>query len=196
MTHSTRDAEAQHTDAALVRDIGSGHYDALQGLNVRYAARLGAYIIRVAGYTIAPEDVEELVANCFVTAWRKAASYNPARGPVEAWLLHMARYEALTFRRRRYVAPALTDEDDLADLADPAAADGDMLVDTLAARENTARLLSTLTETERTIIRQRYLENRPLQEIADDLGLSAGALGVRLHRLRRRLRREWEQLKM
>ena len=60
---------------------------------------------------------EDLLSDVFLDVWRQAASFQ-ARSSVSTWLLSIARYKALSARRRRTDAE-LDDEVDAA-IADPA----------------------------------------------------------------------------
>jgi DNA-directed RNA polymerase specialized sigma24 family protein len=59
-----------------------------------------------------PDLAEEVAQETFVRAWRHAASYDPRRGRVPAWLLTIARNLAIDRTRMRPVTP--TDPDVIA----------------------------------------------------------------------------------
>jgi len=59
-------------------------------------------------------DAEEVVQEVFLSAWRTAQQYDPARGSSHAWILAMVRnrsIDVLRARRRRPVQPLVEGED-------------------------------------------------------------------------------------
>jgi RNA polymerase sigma-70 factor (ECF subfamily) len=60
---------------------------------------------------------EDLLSEVFLDVWRQAASFE-ARSSVSTWLLAIARYKALSARRRR--TDAELDDEVASKLADPA----------------------------------------------------------------------------
>src|SRR5687767_10645468 len=71
------------TDAELVARLALGEERALGELYDRHSAvayGLARAIMRDAA------DAEEVVADCFAQMWRTAATFDPARGSVAAWV--------------------------------------------------------------------------------------------------------------
>ena len=51
-------------------------------------------------FTFSPPLAEDLLSDVFLDVWRQAASFQ-GRASVSTWLLAIARYKALSARRRR-----------------------------------------------------------------------------------------------
>ena len=72
------------TDRALIARVEARDADALGALYDMYAARLLGLAARILGDT---GEAEEVLQEVFLFVWRAAASFDPARGSVLAWLL-------------------------------------------------------------------------------------------------------------
>lgn len=142
-----------------------------------------------------PDAAEDLAQETLVEAWRHAHTLrDQQRG--SQWLSGIARNVCLRWRRWRAQAPArLVSPDDEHDHLTPAREprlvdDFDLEVE--LDRQELAllldRALALLPATTRTVLIARYAEELPQAEIAARLGVSEGAVAVRLHRGRLALR--------
>ena len=80
------------SDEALVAGLAAGDRDAALLLVRRFQARVFGLALTITRDRSTAEDAAQ---EAFVKAWRYAASYDPRRGPVAAWLLTIARNAAL-----------------------------------------------------------------------------------------------------
>src|SRR6266487_3785661 len=69
----------------------------MQTLFVRHRVALYRWLLRLVGDEALAED---LLSDVFLDVWRQAAKFE-ARSSVSTWLLAIARYKALSARRRR-----------------------------------------------------------------------------------------------
>jgi DNA-directed RNA polymerase specialized sigma24 family protein len=101
--------EGTGTDAELLQRLASGDQRALSVAFDRHAAAVTRY-----AWAIAPSrmDVEEIVQDTFVTAWRRAGEITIADTSLLPWLLVTCRHLAFNQNRRqaRNRADALPDE--------------------------------------------------------------------------------------
>lgn len=141
-----------------------------------------------------PQLVADLVSETFVQAAGSFATFDSGRGTARAWLLAIARRvfarwyaDELEGRRaaERLGGRLELDENEIEDLAQriDAQAEGRRLLDRCAG----------LAELERAAIELVDLAGLTPREAAQAVGTSPGALRVRLHRARARLRREGAQ---
>lgn len=137
-----------------------------------------------------PHDVVDLTADVFVRAIGSAGGYDAARASPVAWLLGIARHvvaghHETTARRqrveRRVDARALVDDDAYERLAEQ--------VDAAASARRLHGELAALPGPLRDVLELVVVDDLPLVDVAQVLGISAGAARVRLHRARARLRR-------
>src|SRR2546427_248025 len=102
-------------DEMLVRQIAIGDQLAMRSLFARHQTPLYRWLLRLVRDESLAED---LLSDVFLDVWRQAAAFE-ARSSVSTWLMAIARYKALSARRRR-TDRALDDEtaSALADSAD------------------------------------------------------------------------------
>jgi RNA polymerase sigma-70 factor (ECF subfamily) len=131
---------------------------AIGALFARYAPRVKAFLLRRGAVS-----AEELTQEVMLTVWRKAASFDPARGSGEAWIFTIARNTSVDARRRER---------------------GQMLVDQDPAEE----ALTGLPAEQREVIQLSFFEDQPHAEIAARLCLPLGTVKSRLRLAMKRLR--------
>ncbi len=120
---------------------------------------------------------EDLAQEAFVRLhrhWTKVSRYEHP----EAWVRRVALNRAFSWRRREGRRPGL----ELAAGLPRHAADA-----TTSERVDVLRAVAALPTRDRALVALYHLEDRPLTEVAEVLGLSLGAAKVALHRARRRL---------
>lgn len=167
-------------DDALITAIAAGEDAALRELFGRHAPWLAARLRSV----LPAADAEDVLQETFVAAWRGAKRYRPT-GSAGGWLWGIARRQAALYLRRRGPAPLelpelLTDRDQAGDPAE-AVLSG-------AAIAAAAAALGPDGSPEREVWRLVFVEDRPVAEAAEVLGVPVGTVKSRAHRVRRRLR--------
>jgi len=132
------------------------------------------------GPASADSDAEEVVADVLVDAWFRAGDIDLERGSLETWLAMRARFRTLdrlrAARRRQAlgsVLARLAGRDEL-DLAYPSDLDA---------------YLAGLGERDRRLVQLRFLDGRPVAEVAAICSITPKAAERRLARLRIELRR-------
>jgi RNA polymerase sigma-70 factor (ECF subfamily) len=163
-------------DAALVRRAGEGDGAAFARLYDRYARVVhGLLLARVAH-----ADVEDLVQDVFLTAWRRLdALRDPAA--FGGWIATIARNRAIDFHRRTPATEELPDQ-----MTAP---------DATAARAEARAVLDVirrLPEAYRETLVLRLVEGMTGPEIAERTGLTAASVRVNLHRGMKLLRERLE----
>jgi RNA polymerase sigma-70 factor (ECF subfamily) len=182
---STFDAE----DAALVARLAGGDEDALGTLYDRYGTAVYSLCLHMVRDAATAEEVTQEV---FVRLWRAAASFDPSKGKVHAWLLRIAHNLALNEIRRRKSRPVSAGTFDEAVLG-ATRADPDIAVDpaTVAWLRERATLV-------RQALEQLPAPQRQALELAFFGGLSqsdvATALGEPLGTVKSRIRSGMQRL--
>lgn len=157
------------------------HEQAEIRLNALWQAHARA-VVRYAQRRVLPGEVDEVVAETFLVAWRRLDDV-PARAL--PWLLGVARGVSANVRRAGQRRAALTDR--LVATSNPqkvADADDGQLTGSLALA------LASLRPQDRELLTLLAWDGLSQDEAAMALNISRGAVAVRLHRLRRRLRAE------
>src|SRR5437016_14560792 len=111
---SPYEAASETSDETLIRRIARGDQLAMRTLFARHRVALYRWLLRLVRDEALAED---LLSDVFLDVWRQAAKFE-ARSSVSTWLLAIARYKALSARRRRIDAEL--DEEVPVIIADPA----------------------------------------------------------------------------
>ena len=135
-------------------------------------------------------DVEDVLQETFLAVWRGAPGYRPT-GAAGGWLWGIARRQAALLLRRR--GPA---ERPLPAVLGRTATAGGRRPDATRPRPRCDRAdiagavsaLGPAGSPEREVWRLMYVEDRPVAEVAELMGIPAGTVKSRAHRVRRLLR--------
>ena len=82
----------QELDRACVERLRAGDTSAMEELYDRHNDLLYSLVRRIVAV---PAEAEDVLQETWLHAWRTASAYDPARGPVGAWLVTMARSRAI-----------------------------------------------------------------------------------------------------
>ena len=138
-------------------------------------------------------DVDDVVQETFLSAWKAAASLDPTRDPAP-WLTTIARNRAIDRLRRQGARPVPTGDDALlanlptTENADPA----ERLIHRRWSRVVDA--VRQLPDPQRRYVVLHHLDGFSLTEIADGDGTSIDTVKTQLYRARRSLRAALDQL--
>lgn len=135
-------------------------------------------VLRYARRHVLPDEVEDVVAETFVVAWRRLGEVPPYGLP---WLLGVARHVSANVHRGRRRRDALSDR-----MAGPAEDDGTAGWPAPEPDDSVATALRGLSDADRELLTLIAWDGLSPDEAAQALGCSKGALKVRLHRARRR----------
>jgi RNA polymerase sigma factor (sigma-70 family) len=175
------------TDEALMQAVRSGDVSGLGVLFERYHAALFDFLSRMTGDRTAAED---LVQDVFVRILKYRATFRDD-GSFETWVFRIARNaRADHFRRRAPIEPI-----DGGALERPEPAPGPARQ--FEARREQAQLrraLMQLRDDRRELIVLARYRGLKHEQIAEILGIEAGAVKVRIHRAMRELREIFLQL--
>lgn len=177
---------AADPDQALVQAMARGDTRALDELYARHGQRLLAYLV---GLLDNRQLAEEVLQDVMLAAWRGAAGFR-GESRVSTWLLSIARWQAISARRRRY--PII------------------MPLDENAAHDDTGEFRRVEWEDDRTAVRAALRELPADQretlelifyhdltgpEAAALLGVPEGTVKSRLNRAKTSLRRllRWKE---
>lgn len=168
-------------DAELIAAVAGGDDAALRELFGRHAPWLASRLRSV----LSAADTEDVLQETFLAVWRGARGYRP-EGPAGGWIWGIARRQAALFLRRRgpaeLVLPAVIAADGrhAGDPADAALSRADL--------EGAVAALGPEDSPDRRVWQLMYVEDRPVAEVADLMGVPEGTVKSRAHRARRRLR--------
>jgi RNA polymerase sigma-70 factor (ECF subfamily) len=184
-------AAARRDESSLMAAIATGDAAALDQVYLRYRP-----VAFAAAYALLsdPAAAEDAVHDAFLRIWRGAASFQPARGPLRAWLLTIVRNAAIdSLRARRTVPwPEATVEQPRAD-----APDGDDIFTTVAVAADARRVrgaLDALPPPQRQAVELAFFGGLTHGEIAARTGVPLGTVKGRVRLGLRRLRHDLRDL--
>ncbi len=169
---------AEAADGDLLRQIAVGSEEAFRVLWDRFSPGIYTVCRRRLMDSGAAEDATQ---ETFISVWRRADTFDPARGSAAGWLYAIARNAATQLVRRGHPGSTLTvlDERTADEPDDP------------VMRLALHAALTRLPATEREVLELAYFEDMTQTTIAEHLRLPLGTVKTRtrsgLHRLARYL---------
>jgi len=168
------------SDENLVRQIAVGSKPAMQALFARHRTYVYRWLLRfVSNETLA----EDLLSEVFLDVWRQAGRFE-CRSSVSTWLMSIARYKALSARRRR--TEAELDEKIAATVADPAD-DPEVALQEKDQNKRLRRALIRLSPEHRKVIDLVYYHEKSVDEVAHILDLPPATVKTRMFYARKKL---------
>jgi RNA polymerase sigma-70 factor (ECF subfamily) len=168
------------SDEMLIRRIASGEQLAMRSLFARHQTRLYRWLMRIVRNETLAED---LLSDVFLDVWQKATSFE-GRSSVSTWLMAIARYKALSARRRRTDAPL--DEETASTIADPADNPEIVLLNKNRG-ELLRRSLATLSPEHGEVIDLVYYHEKSVKEVAEIVGIAEATVKTRMFYARKKL---------
>ena len=168
------------TDEMLIRRIADGDQLAMRTLFGRHRVNLYRWLLRLLGEEALAED---LLSEVFLDVWRQAASFE-ARSSVSTWLLAIARYKALSARRRR--PHAELDEAIVSTVADPAD-DPELVLQKKNRAELLRQSLAKLSPEHGEVIDLVYYHDKSVREVAEIVGAAEATVKTRMFYARKKL---------
>ena len=168
------------TDINLINRIAAGDKLAMQALFARHRTGTYRWLLRMVHDEALAED---LLSEVFLDVWRQTNRFE-GRSSVSTWLMSIARFKALSARRRR-TEDELTEEIEgtLADTAnDPEAA-----LQEKNRSELLREALTRLSPEHREIIDLVYYHEKSISECAEILGIPAATVKTRMFYARKKL---------
>lgn len=168
-------------EAMLLRRIQDEDSSALVEIMEVYTPYVAAIVRNIIDPPLKEEDVEEVVADVFLSLWRNAADVND--GKLRPWLAAVTRNRSKDKLRALHLTLPL--EDDTLDLV----VDGpETEVVRLEAITATKEAVDALGEPDRSIFQRYYYLYQTTDDIATDMGLKPSVVRSRLSRGRRKLK--------
>ena len=175
-----RAAPETSSDEMLIRRIAEGDQLAMRTLFGRHRVPLYRWLLRLVGDEALAED---LLSDVFLDVWRQAAAFE-ARSSVSTWLLAIARYKALSARRRR--PDAELDEKVASRVADPAD-DPEVALQKKTRAELLRHSLARLSPEHGEVIDLVYFHGKSVKEVAEIVGIDAATVKTRMFYARKQI---------
>jgi len=171
-------------DDELITRLAGGDDMALRELFTRHAPMLAGRLRSV----LPPSDVEDVLQETFLAAWKGASSYRP-EAKAGGWLWGIARRQAaLVLRKAGPATASLPDLLGAGAVPLPGSAMHNDHAQSLVTASQLASAVGTLSPADREVWQLMYVEDRPIAEVARLAGVPEGTVKSRAHRARRLLR--------
>src|SRR5260370_37368661 len=152
--------------------VAGGDRAALQIVYQDTCAKLFGVCLRILNDKSEAEDVLQEV---YLTVWRKAASFDPARASPITWLVAVARNRSIDRLRAGAGGRRMDPIDAAEDVRDPAPA----ALDLVEAAQQSSRLglcLDQLASRQSTSIRAAFLDGNSYEELAERMRAPLGTM--------------------
>jgi RNA polymerase sigma-70 factor, ECF subfamily len=168
------------SDEILVERIAAGDKLAMQVLFARHRTNVYRWLLRFVGNETVADD---LLSDVFFDVWQQAGRFE-GRAAVTTWLLSIARYKALSARRRRTEAELdETIETTVADSAD----NPEVALQRKSRNELVRAALMKLSPDHREIIDLVYYHEKSVDDCALILNIPAATVKTRMFYARKKL---------
>jgi RNA polymerase sigma-70 factor (ECF subfamily) len=157
----------------LVEGLIAGDDVAIRAIYARFGRPVYSLGMRLLGTR---EAAEELTQDVFLTAWRKAARFDAARGRLSTWLMTIAHNLAVDRLRRDtgVTRPTLVLVDEVPEQA--GFDEGSIVLE----RDAAVRALASLSDAERRLLARAYFRGLTAREIAEADSIPLGTVKTRL----------------
>ena len=173
-------ATASDSDQMLVERTAVGDKLAMQVLFARHRTAIYRWLCRLVGNETVAED---LLSDVFFDVWRQAGRFE-GRSAVTTWLLSIARFKALSARRRRTdMELDETIETTVADCADNA----EVALEKKHQGEMLRGALTKLSPEHREIIDLVYYHEKSVDDAAQILSIPPATVKTRMFYARKKL---------
>lgn len=177
------------SDEKIINAIKNGDEAAIAQVIDKYSRLLWSVASAVLKNVGQEQDVEECVADVFISLWQQPEKYDAGRGGLRTWLCIKTRSRALDRYREISRRSALPLEEAVA----AQVLGAEELVGTEETKRELASAIDTLALREREILIRRYYYEQKPREIALALGIPVKAVDNSLYRAKRKLREELEE---
>ena len=175
-----RTTASDTSDEMLVKRIAAGDKLAMQVLFARHRTPVYRWLLRFVGNETVAED---LLSDVFFDVWQQAGRFE-GRAAVTTWLLSIARFKALSARRRR--TDAVLDETIEANVAD--SADNPEIALQKKSRDELVRAaILKLSPDHRDILDLVYFHENSVEDCALILNIPVATVKTRMFYARKKL---------
>jgi len=170
------------SDQDLVARMADGDQSALRELMRRSRGRLQRFVARKVNDR---DQIDDVVNDTFMAAWRQAAKFE-RQASVATWLLAIAKNQALWMRKKHRWREEALDDDHAATLVDHRDTP-DMVLEQQDGAKVLRRLTANLPAHQAQLINLVYYQGKSVREAAAIVGIPDNTVKTRMFLARRRL---------
>lgn len=190
----------KNTEREIAKGLQKGNRQAWLRLYEAYAEPVWKNIARLMGGDSAA--VPDVVQETFLAAARSAGNFDPDRGPLWAWLWTIAARQVALYYRKQKSNPLLAQAKNWWNALDGEKLDWidaktDAPPDILQSRQLATLVRCALSEIPaeyQTLLLAKYVDSRPADSIAEQMGCSPVAVRSKLARARKAFRKAFRKI--
>lgn len=152
--------------------VAAGDREALRQLYEATSAKLFAVCLRILSDR---EEAADVLQEVYITVWRRADRFDPARAGVMTWVSTIARNRAIDRLRARGPMAYADPVEDL-QLADEGQVSAEALLVAAGEEGRVHRCLDELDERTRSVIRTAFFEGVTYEALAQRMGAPLGTV--------------------
>ncbi|MCK9401681.1 MAG: sigma-70 family RNA polymerase sigma factor [Bacteroidales bacterium] len=139
------------------------------------------------------EDAEEVAQDVFLKAFQKLAGFRK-ESSFPTWLYRIAYNESISKVRKNRIKTLDLEEEIMEIIPDEEVEEEIAGLDEQEQKQVIIKILDKLPEIDRVLVTLFYLNNQPITEISEVTGLGESNVKVRLHRVRKKIYLELQEL--
>lgn len=177
------------TEQNMIVQLQARNPSALEYIINLYTKSIYNLVYNILKDITGQEDIEECVSDVFVTAWEKSHNFSPEKGSQKTWLLILAKYKALDYRKLIYRQRKVDKDESLEKLVSKNGVENEVI-----AKEEIRLVIAfvdSLGELDQQIFYKRYFFYESIEIIAQNFGLTRKAVDTRLWRIRKLLKAKY-----
>jgi len=168
------------TDEDLIMGIKKRNEAALDCLINQY----GSLIKSIVYYHINNTYKEECINDILLSIWNNISKFNPEKNSLKNWIGAVCKYKCIDYNRK-YYRENFSEIDE--NIPSPYTAEQSILKKEIEAQAE--ELLNTLPPKDREIFKRRYIDEEPINEIAQNMNISLSVIYNRISRGRKKLKK-------
>lgn len=173
------------TEENFIGEMKKGNEKTLEYVIDNYAWILKTVLKKHLFYI--PNLYDECMNDCLLAIWENIHSYDPKRSSFKNWIGGIAKYKSIDYTRK-YLKDL--ENENMEDVIIPTEDNSIKEILKSEIREETEKMLSSLSKEDREIFQKLYFEDKDMNEISKDTGLSKSILYNRLSRGKKKMRKE------
>lgn len=181
-----REAGRVERDARLATLLAQAAAGQAAAFEAFYESTFG-YAQALARRMLRDADLEDVLSEAYLQAWREVARFDAARGSAVTWLLTLVRSRALDALERARRHPSVADDEPHDDTPSDAPAPPDVAAGVEAGCA-LQRALLALSRDERWVLSLAYYRELPHSRIAEETGFPLGTVKSLILRAQHKLR--------
>jgi RNA polymerase sigma factor (sigma-70 family) len=135
------------------------------------------------------EDAEEIAQDVFLKAFQNLRNFRKA-ARFSTWLYRIAYNETISKTRKKVIRTVELEEEVTASVSEEEVRHETMGLDPAEQKLVVEKLLSRMPDEDRMLVTLFYLHENSISEISEITGMSGNNVKVRLHRIRKRIYKE------